>query len=99
MQSLLLAIIVFLLQGFQPQAMSSIEGIVVQVGTSIPVVGAIVTIGSGRATTDDAGRFGFANLEPGRYRLLASHSAYVPTKAASDEVTLGSGQIVKDVVL
>jgi protocatechuate 3,4-dioxygenase beta subunit len=99
MNSLLLALLVFLLQGFQPQAMSSIEGIVVQAGTSTPVVGATVTFASGRTTTDDAGRFALTNLQPGRYRLFASHGAYVPTKAASSEVILVAGQTVRDVVL
>ena len=57
MRPLLAALVLLVFQGLQPQTLSSIEGTVVLVGTSTPVVGAIVTIGAGRTTTDDAGRF------------------------------------------
>ncbi len=100
MKTAMLAIALFLFQGLQAPS-SSIEGVVVQLGTSTPIVRAVVRIGTTQTTTDESGRFAFRNLQPGRYLLSASHSAYVPSRSRlpGADVTLGSGQAVKDIVL
>jgi len=99
---MLFAILLFLLQG----APASIEGVVVRAGTSTPVARARVSIGAAQALTDASGRFSFKNLRPGSYRVSAAHNAYLPAQygertrgAQGKEITLGSGQDVKDIVV
>ena len=103
--SLVALVLVFLLQP-QSQAAASVEGIVVRAGTTTPVAGARVSMGVAQTTTDPNGSFMFRNVEPGRYRLVATHIDYVPTthterKGAGRiaELTVGTGDTVKNIVL
>ena len=66
----------------QQAAPASLEGTVVQFGTDTPLRGATVDLrtDSGRSvgvTTDGDGKFVFPNVQPGRYRLLASYPGFV----------------------
>jgi hypothetical protein len=75
-----------LLQDPERQTSGSIEGFVVEVGTSTPVAGARVnmfgeTAASGglqTTTADASGRFVISNVAPGRYRIAALRGGYVP---------------------
>src|SRR5262245_51749374 len=107
MRALLVAFIVISLPGPRAQAPASIEGLVVQLGTSAPVAGAQVGIGRAQVTTDENGRFVFANVQPGRYRILVNHIAYMQAQygersrgvGVGADVTIGPGQQVKDIVI
>jgi protocatechuate 3,4-dioxygenase beta subunit len=92
MGSVLLTILLFMLQ-----SASSIEGVVVRSGTSTPVAGARVSIGLASVVSDDSGRFTFANVLPGRYRVSANHLDYVPGQSV--DVSISSGDAAKGVVL
>src|SRR5262245_60562681 len=93
------------LQGLQPQASASIEGFVVRFGTSTPIAGARVNFGGAITVTDDAGRFEFRNIDPGRYRIVALHPDYtrplVKDRGTGQlaDITLGAGQTLKNIVL
>src|SRR4026208_138025 len=106
MRSLLLALAFFLFQGPQTEAPGSLEGVVVQLGTSTPVAGARVALFTTATLTDENGRFVFQNVQPGRYRLSVSHNDYIPaqfgqrvTGATGRELTVVSGQTIKDIVV
>jgi hypothetical protein len=106
MKAGLLAVAFLLLQGVQAQAPGSIEGVVIRLGTSTPVARARVSIANSQIVTDENGRFAFRNLQPGRYRLFASHNAYVPAQygqrspsGGGTDVSVGPGQAVKDIVI
>jgi uncharacterized surface anchored protein len=78
----------------------------VQIGTSRPVVRARVSIAGAQTLTDESGRFAFRNLQPGRYRLIASHNAFLPAQygqrsrgGLGAEITLVPGQAQKDIVI
>jgi hypothetical protein len=103
-----IALLVLALQSFQalqPQASASIEGFVVRFGTSTPIAGARVNFGGAITVTDDAGRFEFRNIEPGRYRIVALHPDYVRPLVKDRgtgqlaDITLNPGQTLKDIVL
>jgi protocatechuate 3,4-dioxygenase beta subunit len=105
MSSVLVGLILFL-QGTQAQQPGSIEGVVVRRGTSTPVARARVSILNAQTVTDDSGRFSFRNLQPGRYRLTASHNAYVPAQygerslgGTGGEIIVAPGQAQKDIVV
>jgi protocatechuate 3,4-dioxygenase beta subunit len=91
MGSVLLTILLCMLQS------SSIEGVVVRSGTSTPVAGARVSIGLATVVADDSGRFTFANVLPGRYRVFANHVDYVPGQSV--DVSISSGDAAKGIVL
>jgi 5-hydroxyisourate hydrolase-like protein (transthyretin family)/uncharacterized protein (DUF2141 family) len=100
-----IALALFAFQGLQPQESGSIEGSVVRFGTSAPIAGARVSVGGVGVVTDDAGRFEFRNLQPGRYRIVALHPDYTPplvkdrgTGQLSD-ITVVPGQSVRNVVV
>jgi hypothetical protein len=104
MNSILLAILLFLIQAPQTQP-GSIQGVIVRVGTSTPVAGARVNLGTAQTLTDDSGRFSFREVPPGRYRVGAMHTDYMPAESAQRkgvagvDVTLAPGQTVSDLVL
>ena len=106
MRSVLVAFAFLLLQAPQSQAPGSIEGVVLRLGTSTPVVRARVSIGSAQTMTDQSGRFVFRNVQPGRYRVAVNHNAYVPAQYAERSrggpggyLTVGAGQTIKDIVI
>src|SRR5262249_44167385 len=106
MKALLFALALASLPGPQAQVPASLEGLVVQLGTSAPVAGAQVSIGRAQATTDENGKFAFANVQPGRYRILANHTAYMPAQygersrgGVGADVTVAPGQVLKDIVI
>ena len=106
MKALLLAFVLVFVPRPQAEAPGSIEGLVVQLGTGTPVVGAQVSIGRAQAMTDENGKFGFANVQPGRYRLVADHIAYTPAQygersrnGGGGDVTIGPGQVLRDIVI
>src|SRR5262245_32553058 len=102
MKSALLALVAFFLQATQSQSPGSIDGVVVRVGTSTPVVRARVSVSNAQMLTDESGRFSFRNLQPGSYRISVAHNAYIPGQYGgrrAAEVTVGPGQAVKDIVL
>jgi len=106
MKALLFALAMVSLPGPQAQVPASLEGLVVQLGTSAPVAGAQVSIGRAQATTDENGKFAFANVQPGRYRILANHTAYMPAQygersrgGIGADVTVAPGQVLKDIVI
>jgi hypothetical protein len=69
----------------RPTQKTSIGGIVVRIGTNEPIVGARATLSAADsdganslvAVTDAGGKFTFANLNPGSYRLEAVGKGYV----------------------
>lgn len=79
----------------QPTAMFT--GELVELGTRLPLVGVTVIIfrGSGEnaagfeATTDEEGRFSFAKLEPGEWKVLAEPEGYFPLRTTE---TLAAGE-------
>jgi hypothetical protein len=105
MKTALLVLALVLMQGAQGTAPGSIEGVVVRQGTSTPVARARVGIPNAAILTDENGRFSFQNVPAGRYRLSATHNAYVVADAGKStgngavEVTVSSGQSIKGVVL
>src|SRR4030095_11407351 len=105
MKALLLAVVLILPPRPLAQAPASIEGFIVQLGTSTPVAGARVSIGGVSTTTDENGKFVFPDVQPGRYRIVASHNAYMPAeygergRGTMGDVTIGPGQAVRDVVI
>src|SRR5215470_8612735 len=106
MKSMLLVVALVFLAQSQPQAPASIEGFVVQAGTNSPIAGARVGMGAAQTTTDPNGWFTFRNVQPGRYRLVATHMNYVPATYTERkgggriaEVMVGFGDAVKDIVL
>jgi len=106
MKPLLLAFVLVSPSGPLAQAPASIEGYIMQFGTSTPVAGARVSIGGASTTTDENGRFVFPDIQPGRYRIVASHNAYMPAQYGERghgtmgvDLTIGPGQTVRDVVI
>jgi hypothetical protein len=106
MKLALLAFVLLQLPGPQAQAPASIEGVVVQLGTGIPVAGARVSIGALQTMTGESGKFAMQNLLPGRYRVSAIHNDYMPAQygerspgGPGTEVTFAAGQAVSNVVL
>ena len=60
-------------------AASSIEGVVVDAGSGLPLPGATIAVvegGAARATTDGTGRFRLDGLAAGVYRLLFDTAGY-----------------------
>lgn len=103
MRLVLLAFAFFFLQGPPAQVTASLEGTVVRAGTSTPVIRALVTIGNARTMTDESGRFVMRNIQPGRYRVTATHNSYLPAqygdRRRAAEITLMPGQVTRDVVI
>jgi len=103
MKTGLLALVLLLIQGAPTQVPGSIQGVVVRLGTSTPVPRARVSITNAMVLTDNNGRFVFQNIQPGRYRLTATHNAYVIADAGKpgspSDVTLAPGQVIKDLVI
>jgi len=104
MRSVLLAIGLFLFQISPTQDPPSIDGVVVQLGTGVPIAGARVSIGpGGQVMADEGGRFRFSNIQPGRYPISTSHNDYIPAQdrrpGMSGTVTLEYGQKLTGVVL
>jgi protocatechuate 3,4-dioxygenase beta subunit len=112
MLALLPAVIVA--AAFQTDDLGSLSGAVVNSATGEPVHKTQVIAepeGSGkggtRATmTDSSGRFGFANVEAGRYRLRARRNGFLEThfgarraESKGAVLTLGPGQEVKDLII
>jgi len=106
MKSVVLVLGLLLVQNSQPQAPASIEGTVVRLGTSMPVVRARVSVMGAQTMTDENGKFVLRNLQPGRYRISANHNSYVPAQygqrsrgSSGAELTIAAGQNVKDIVI
>lgn len=85
-------------------ASPSIQGIVVRVGTNSPLSNATVELRGDdvnasplfSTTTEDDGRFFFANVQAGRYQLVATRPGYV---RPSVTVTVSAGQPLASVQL
>src|ERR1043166_6247172 len=106
MKSVVLVLGLLLVQNSQPQAPASIEGTVVRLGTSMPVVRARVSVMGAQTMTDENGKFVLRNLHPGRYRISANHNSYVPAQygqrsrgSSGADLTIAAGQNVKDIVI
>ena len=102
----LLTLIVFTLQG--QSGTSSIEGVVVISGTSRPVARSHVTVVGPRLAQIDAdedGHFAIQDLQPGKYRILATRGGYTTgqygqqTRARGTDIDLGPAQQMKDIVI
>jgi protocatechuate 3,4-dioxygenase beta subunit len=92
---------------------AEIEGIVIDAASDSPLRKAYVTLSTvedspaeALAITDDSGRFGFANIPPGRYKLHASCDGYqqawfgAPTPHhAAGVITLHAGESRQDFAL
>src|SRR2546425_458379 len=105
--------ILFALTLLLAQSTASLEGFVIKLGTSTPLVRARVTLrsdgfsaGAQTVTTDASGKFAFKNLPPGRYRVMANRDGYIPAEygqrsrgAQGTPITLTTNQAIKDVVL
>jgi hypothetical protein len=88
-----------------------LSGVVVTTeATSRPVRRAVVTLsGAGQSwtlATDDAGRFEFADVPAGRYRVIVSKPAYLPTEFGSTRtggvgtpVVVEAGQEISDLLV
>jgi hypothetical protein len=96
---LFLALSSLLLAGFQSaaqQPVASLQGVVMEAGSTIPVPKATVELGNFGGTavavtrTDSEGKFYIPNIAPGRYRIVVSHSGHVNAKYES--LTLTPGQ-------
>jgi uncharacterized protein (DUF2141 family) len=96
----------------QPAGTAQLAGTVVTTdATPVPVRRAIVTLQSdagwsGSAISDDAGRFAFANLTAGRYRLKAKRAGFVDAEHGArrpgrmgTQISLGAGQQLESVML
>ncbi|CAN5720551.1 hypothetical protein BH23GEM6_BH23GEM6_13690 [soil metagenome] len=87
----------------RPDSAKAIEGIVVELGESTPVAGAVVRLMdvdfSLRSTvvTDQQGLFYFPDVQPGRYLLQAEGRDFLST--LSDEVHVQQGVAAEPVVL
>lgn len=79
----LLAALLLFAPLLQAQGNLSIAGVVIDGSDGTPVSGAVVIVPAtgDRAGTDPDGRFTFANLPAGRYRLAVTHLAYRPGTA------------------
>ena len=92
------------LAGQAPNA-ASLEGIVTRLGTAEPVVAASVVAsleGGTPATvqTDNAGRFSFRGLQPGRYTLRVVQAGLLGIRPAGVlNISLGPQQRMRDVLL
>jgi Carboxypeptidase regulatory-like domain len=81
---------------------ASIEGAVVQIGTTQPITKAIVELsgGGGRSPlvleTNVDGKFAFQNLVPGQYTLKASRGGYLENPRGRS-ISMNAGQAMKDV--
>jgi hypothetical protein len=72
------------------QARANFSGRLRERGSKLPIVGAVVTIFHDRAghpegfeaTTDSEGRFGFYDLAPGTWRLLADPPGFFPLRTS-----------------
>ena len=92
---------------------AEIEGIVLSAGSSPEPIAFAKVLLSGRdlpteraVTTDEAGRFVFTGLRPGRYSVSASKPAYLSMQLGATgpgrpgtSISLGSGSSVKDLVI
>ena len=80
--------------GAAQQPAASLQGIVVEAGSTVPVSRATVELtrigvpGSEVTRTDSEGRFFLPNTSPGQYRLVVSHSGHV--KAEYGQLRPGS---------
>ena len=80
--STLLSILVFLnLAAAVPPSHFHVEGTVTEAGTHLPVVGAVVKLGSDYlwTTTDMDGSFTFDNVQKGDWTIAVSCLGYVST--------------------
>ena len=70
----------------QPPVDASLDRVVIG-GGGIPLAEATVTLSSGvpdkdvEATSDTAGRFRFAGMRPGNYRIFAKNDGYIDSPA------------------
>lgn len=84
------------LQSAAQQPAASLQGVVMEAGSTIPVPKATVELGNFGGTpvevtrTDSEGKFYIPNIAPGRYRIVVSHSGHVNAKYES--LTLTPGQ-------
>src|SRR3989442_4716996 len=99
----------------QQQPRTTIEGIVVRLGTGEAIPKALVTLinttQSGTPVapvfTDSLGRFVFQNIEPGSYRISAARNGYVrqeygqrvPLGRPGSVLNVAVGQVLKDVAI
>ena len=80
----------------QPAIPSNLTGKVTDAGTSQPIAGATVTLGSHTATTDASGDYAITNLTAGPYTITIAAEGYV---GGSHQITLVEGDNVQDVAL
>ena len=101
---LFLSVPLLLMGGFQSAAQqpaSSLQGMVMEAGSTNPVAKATVELGDVGGTavevtrTDAEGKFYLPNIAPGRYRIVVSHTGHVNAKYES--LTLTPGQRVDNV--
>ena len=85
MKILALILVAFLSQQARPGTTSTIRGVVLRAGTSVPVDKAVVELHGGKAAeplaviTSSNGRFEFLNVPAGSYELTATRSGYLST--------------------
>ncbi len=101
MTALLLALFAWVL----PQAPAAVRGVVIDAATKQPIAHASVLLirperlsQSMFATTDDRGRFAFANAAPAAYRLRAERDGYVRGDVSA-AVAVEAGSAPPDVTL
>ena len=104
---LFLAVSCLLLAGFQSAAQqpaapsASLQGVVLEAGSTNPVPKATVQIGNAGGTsaevtrTDSEGKFYIPKIAPGQYRIVVSHTGHVNAKYES--LTLAPGQRVDSI--
>lgn len=88
------------------QAPSAMTGVVTDEATKAPIAGATVVLapaegpvaGATVTTTDDRGRFAFAKVQPGTYRLLAGRDDYL-RGTPSAPVVVTAGESVRNLAM
>jgi hypothetical protein len=100
------AIVLLLIGLLAGQAPGAVTGVVTDEATKAPVAGANVVLapaegpvaGAAVTTTDDRGRFAFAKVQPGTYRLLAGRDDYLRGES-SPPIPVAAGESVRNLAV